>query len=111
MTVSSLKSETVPHDPPLVVSVKVTVAGAAAAAVYVAVFGVPPALFVKLPAAPPSVQMAAVAPPANDPPRAPVFVPWHIGPTAPPAFTVGRGFIVTTTGSDNGLGQFEVAIP
>src|SRR5664280_497006 len=94
LTIRILLPDVVPHDPPAVVSVKVTDAGAAAAAVYVVVFGVAPPLFVNEPPAPPSDHTADVAPPPNDPPRAKVVPPWQIDATAPPALTVGFGLTV-----------------
>ena len=51
-------------------------------------------LFVNEPPAPPSLHIAAVAPPPNEPPNAAVVPPWHIAATAEPAFTVGLGFTV-----------------
>ena len=66
---------TVPHDPPEDVRVKVIDVGAEAAAVYVAEPGLFPELFVKLPPAPPSDHIAAVAPPPKDPPNAAVVPP------------------------------------
>jgi hypothetical protein len=75
LTVSTLLAFVVPHDPPAVVSVNVTDAGAPAAAVYVVVPGVAPVLFAKLPPAAPSLHTADVAPPPNDPPRAAVVPP------------------------------------
>jgi hypothetical protein len=95
LTVRTLLAEVAPHDPPPVVSVSVTDAGAAAAAVYVVVFGVAPPLFINDPPAPPSDQIADVAPPPNDPPRAAVVAPWQIAATAPPALTVGFRFTVS----------------
>ena len=83
-----------PQEPPEVVNVNVTVAGADADAVYVVVAGVAPVLLVKEPPAPPSDQTAEVAPPPNEPPKAVVVAPWHIAAMAPPAFTVGFGFTV-----------------
>ena len=94
-TVRFLLAETVPHEPPLVVRVKVTDAGAVSEAVYIAVFGVAPPLLAKLPPAPPSDQTAAVALPPNEPPSGPVVPPWQIAATAPPASTVGRALTVT----------------
>jgi hypothetical protein len=78
LTVSILFVDIVPQEPPLEVNVSVTEAGADADAVYVAVLGVLPELFVKLPAlAPvrPSDHTADVAPPPNEPPRAAVVPP------------------------------------
>jgi hypothetical protein len=95
-----LLAEVVPHDPPLVVSVNVTDAGAVNEAVYVALPGVAPPLLAKLPPAPPSDQTAAVAPPPNEPPSAAVVPPWQIDATAPPTLTVGRGFTVTVLVAD-----------
>src|SRR5664280_231872 len=94
LTIRILLPDVVPHDPPAVVSVKVTDAGAAAAAVYVVVFGVAPPLFVNEPPAPPSVHTADVAPPPKDPPKAIVVPPWQIAAIAPPALTVGLGLTV-----------------
>lgn len=88
----------VPQEPPPLVSVNVTVAGAEAEAVYVARFGVAPPLLAKVPAAAPdkpSDHTALVAPPLNDPPNVAVVPPWQIAVTAPPTFTAGVGFIVT----------------
>jgi hypothetical protein len=83
-----------PHKPPDVVRVKVTSAGAPAAAVYVVVFGVRPPLFVKLPPAAPSDHIADVALPPNDPPSAAEVPPWQMAAIAPPALTVGLRFTV-----------------
>ena len=96
LTVRILLAEVVPHDPPAVVRVNVTDAGAAAAAVYVVVPGVAPPLPVNDPPAAPSVQTADVAPPPKDPPKAAVVPPWHIAATAPPTLTVGLRFTVRT---------------
>jgi len=95
LTVRILFADVVPHDPPAVVRVSVTDAGAAAAAVYVVVFGVAPPLFVNDPPAAPSLQTADVAPPPNEPPKAAVVPLWHIAATAPPALTVGLGLTTT----------------
>ena len=75
LTVMVLLADIVPHEPPPVVSVKVTVAGAEEDAVYVVVLGVLPPLFAKVPPAPPSDQTAEVAPPPNEPPKAAEVVP------------------------------------
>jgi hypothetical protein len=56
--------------------------------------GVLPELLVKLPPAVPSVQIAEVAPPPKEPPKAPVVPPWQIAGIVAPAFTVGLGFTV-----------------
>jgi hypothetical protein len=94
LTVRILFAEVVPHDPPAVVSVNVTDAGAAAAAVYVAVPGAAPPLPVNDPPAAPSLQTADVAPPPKDPPKAAVVPPWQIAAIAPPTLTVGLGLTV-----------------
>src|SRR5664280_1595214 len=94
LTVRILFAEVIPHKPPAVVSVNVTDAGAAAAAVYVVVFGVNPPLFVNEPPAPPSDHTADVALPPYEPPRPAVVPPWQIAATAPPALTVGFGLTV-----------------
>ena len=65
----------VPQAPPIVVKVNVTEAGADNEAVYVVLLGLLPELLVKLPPAAPSDQMAEVAPPVNDPPKAEVVPP------------------------------------
>ena len=96
LTVNNLVANVVPHEPPDVVSVNVTDAGAAAAAVYFAVLGVAPPLFVNEPPAPPSVHTADVAPPPNDPPKAAVVPPWQIAAITPPTLTVGFGLTVST---------------
>jgi hypothetical protein len=75
LTVRTLFAEVVPHDPPAVVSVNVTDAGAAAAAVYVAVPGAAPPLPVNDPPAAPSLHTADVAPPPKEPPKATVVPP------------------------------------
>ena len=93
-TVSVLLAKIVPQEPPDVVNVRVTLAGADEEAVYVVVLGVVPELFVKVPPAPPSDHTALVAPPPNDPPNAAVVLPWHSAAMAPPTFTVGLGFTV-----------------
>src|SRR5664280_2393126 len=67
LTVRILFAEVIPHKPPAVVSVNVTDAGAAAAAVYVVAFGVNPPLFVNEPPAPPSDHTADVALPPYEP--------------------------------------------
>ena len=54
--------------------------------------GVEPVLLLKVPPAPPSDQIAEVAPPPKEPPKATDVPPWHIAATAPPAFAVGLGF-------------------
>jgi hypothetical protein len=95
-----LLADVVPHEPPAVVRVSVTDAGAAAAAVYVVVFGVAPPLFVNDPPAPPSLHTADVAPPPNEPPRAAVVPPWQIAATAPPALTVGNKLTVMAKGRE-----------
>ena len=51
-------------------------------------------LLVNVPPAPPSLQIAEVAPPPNEPPKAVVVPPWQIAATPEPAFTVGFGFTV-----------------
>ena len=51
-----------------------------------------PLLLVKVPPAPPSLQIAEVAPPPNEPPNNAVVPPWQMAATAEPAFTVGLGF-------------------
>lgn len=89
-TVTFLLADVVPQKPPLVVSVKVTVPGADAEAVYNALAGL---LFVNEPALPPdkpSDQVPPVAPPPTEPPRARVVLPWHKFATAGPALTVGN---------------------
>ena len=70
LTVIFLVAEVVPHEPPALVKVNVTEAGALAEAVYVVVPGVPPPLLVNVPPAAPSDQTAEVAPPPNEPPNA-----------------------------------------
>jgi hypothetical protein len=95
LTVRTLLAFVVPHDPPAVVSVNVTDAGAPAAAVYVVVPGVAPVLFAKLPPAAPSLHTADVAAPPKDPPKAAVVPPWQIAATAPPALTVGLRLTTT----------------
>ena len=52
-------------------------------------------LLAKVPPAPPSVHVADVAPPPNEPPKATVVPPWQMAATAPPALTVGFGFTVS----------------
>ena len=94
-TVSDLPADVVPHEPPLVVSVKVTGVDEDDEAVYVVVFGVVPELLVKVPPAAPSDHMADVAPPPNEPLRAAVVPPWQIAVVAAPAFTVGLGLTVS----------------
>jgi hypothetical protein len=94
LTVKLFVAKVVPHEPPAVVSVNVTSAGAPAAAVYVVVFGVNPPLFVKVPPATPSVHTAEVAPPPKDPPSAIVVPPWQIAAIAGPMETVGFGLTV-----------------
>jgi hypothetical protein len=69
-TVTTLKSDFPSQDPPRAVSVKVTVGPDVADAVYVAKSGVPPALFVNEPPAPPSDQVALVASNPYEPPKA-----------------------------------------
>ena len=51
--------------------------------------GVVPVLFVKVPPAPPSDHIAAVAAPPNEPPKVVVVPPWQIGARPEPTFTVG----------------------
>ena len=58
------------------------------------VAGVLPVLFVNVPPAPPSLHIADVAPPPNEPPKATVVPLWQIAATAEPAFTVGLRFTV-----------------
>lgn len=94
-TTNELVAEVVPHEPPDVVSVKVTGLVEDADAVYVVVAGVLPLLLVNVPPAPPSLQIAAVAPPPNEPPKAAVVPPWQIAVKAEPAFTVGFSLTVT----------------
>jgi hypothetical protein len=96
LTVIFFVAKTVPHEPPAVVSLNVTGVPEPAAAVYVAVLGVAPPLFVNEPPAPPSVQTADVAPPPNDPPKAADVPAWQIAAIAPPTFTVGFGLTVST---------------
>jgi hypothetical protein len=93
-TTNELVAEVVPHEPPDVVSVKVTGLVEDADAVYVVVAGVLPLLLVNVPPAPPSLQIAAVAPPPNEPPKAAVVPPWQMAVKLEPAFTVGLAFIV-----------------
>src|SRR5664280_2501102 len=94
VTVIFFVAKMVPQEPPAVVSLNITGVPEPAAAVYVAILGVAPPLFVNEPPAPPSVHTADVAPPPNDPPRAAVVPPWHIAATTPPALTVGFRFTV-----------------
>src|ERR1035437_1151496 len=96
LTVIFFVAKIVPHGPPAVVNLNVTGVPEPAEAVYVAVLGVRPPLFANEPPAPPSVQTADVAPPANDPPSAAEVPPWQIATIAPPAFTVGFGLTVST---------------
>lgn len=56
--------------------------------------GVLPPLLAKVPPAPPSSQVAKVAPPPNEPPNAAEVPPWQIADIAGPAFTVGLGLTV-----------------
>jgi hypothetical protein len=91
-TVNDLFADVVPHEPPLVVSVRVTGVPEEAEAVYVVVDGVDPVLFVNDPPAPPSDHTAAVALPPNEPPKAAVVPPWQMAETPLPAFTVGFDF-------------------
>ena len=93
-TVNNLLAEVVPQPPPAVVSVRVTGDVDDAEAVYVAVAGVLPPLLVKVPPAAPSLHIAEVAPPPNEPPKDAVVPPWHIAATAEPTFTVGLGLTV-----------------
>ena len=51
-------------------------------------------LLVKVPPAPPSLHIAAVAPPLNEPPKAAVVPPWQTAARAGPALTVGFEFTV-----------------
>ena len=53
-----------------------------------------PVLLVNVPPAPPSLHIAAVAPPPNEPPNAAVVAPWQIAAVAEPALTVGFGLTV-----------------
>lgn len=103
LTVRFLLAVTIPQKPPPLVSVKITEEGAVAEAVYVAWLGVAPPLLAKVPAeAPdkPSDHTADVAPPPYDPPKAAVVPPWQTAATAPPAFTVGPGFIAIVLFAD-----------
>ena len=83
-----------PQPPPDVVKVNVTELGALAEAVYVVVEGVLPPLLANDPPAPPSDQIADVALPPKDPPRALVVAPWQTALIADPAFAVGSEFTV-----------------
>jgi hypothetical protein len=93
-TVIVLLALLVPHEPPEVVSTKVTEAGDDEEAVYVVVPGVAPVLLAKVPPAPPSDHTAEVAPPPKEPPKAAVVPPWQIAAVAEPALTVGLGLTV-----------------
>ena len=93
-TVNDLFAVGAPHAPPLARSVSVTGETNNEDAVYVAVFGVLPALFVNEPPAPPSSHIAAIAVPPNEPPNAVVVPHWQIALTALPALTVAPGFTV-----------------
>jgi len=100
-TVTDLVPLVVPHEPPLVVRVRIIDPVAAIFGVYVVVPGVEPSLLVNVPPATPSVQIAEVAPPPNPPFRAAVVPPWHIAGTAAPMLTVGFGFTVSDLLADD----------
>ena len=98
LIISVLFADIVPHEPPDVTNASVTVAGADADAVYVAVPGVLPVLLLNVPAVRPvrpSDHIADVAPPPKEPPRATDVPPWQIAGIADPAKTVGVGFMVS----------------
>ena len=84
-TVIVLVAVTVPHEPPLVVKVKVIVPDSEAPAVYVAVAGL--FAFVQVPA--PPLHVPPVAPPPTEPPICADVPPWHIAVNAAPAIAVG----------------------
>jgi hypothetical protein len=96
LTVKVVLVEIVPQEPPPVVSVSATVEGAYADAVYVVIPGVRPLRLSveKVPPASPSVHIADVAPPLNDPLKAAVVPPWHIAAGAVLMLTVGLGLTV-----------------
>ena len=88
----------VPHDPPLVVNVNNMGVVEFAAAVNVAVPGVFPVLFAKVPLG--ADHIAAVAPPPKVPPKATDVPPWQMAAIADPAPTVGFGLTVIVTAFD-----------
>ena len=92
LTVNETVLVATPQRPPAVVSVSVTGSIDEGDEVYVAVFGVLPPLLVNMPPAPPSSQVADVAPPPNEPPKAAVVPLRHIGETEE---TVAIGFGLT----------------
>ena len=98
LTTMLFEAVVVPHDPPLVVIVNVIGVVELEAAVNVAVPGVLPVLFAKVPLG--ADHTADVAPPPKVPPKATDTPPWQMAAIADPAPTVGFGLTVIVTAFD-----------